>query len=130
MFLFSCGKNSVDNPNCKFLLDVGVNVPVNLNFYTQLQFPGNSIYIPNEGNAGIILINIGSGFLAWDASDPNHPPSACSAISASGFNATCGCDDGNTYDLSTGLSTNGTALPCPLKNYRIEQNGNALLIFN
>tara|TARA_R110002049_G_scaffold37208_1_gene117518 strand:+ start:77126 stop:77590 length:465 start_codon:yes stop_codon:yes gene_type:complete len=127
----ACSKSNVDNENCRFLLNVGVNVPVNLNLpeYGNLQSPGNSVYIPNAGNAGIIVANIGFAYMAWDASDPNHPPSTCSALTVSGLEGTCGCDD-NTYSLVTGQALENGTLRCSLKNYRIEQSGNTLLITN
>ncbi|GAA3595715.1 hypothetical protein Q4Q39_07645 [Flavivirga amylovorans] len=132
VILSSCSKNSVDNENCKFLLDLGVNVNINLSLpqYSQLPFAGNSVYIENAGNGGIIVASTGADFFAWDASDPNHVPSACSSLVPSGLNATCGCDDKNEYSLVTGQSLGNKNLPCSLKNYRVEKNGNNLLIFN
>lgn len=132
LLIFSCSKNDFDDKNCRFLLDVGVNLTVNLNLpeYSQLQFVSNSVYIPNMGNAGIIVANIGSSFIAWDASDPNHVPSTCSALIISGLEATCGCGDENTYSLVTGQPLGSAVLQCGLKNYRLEQSGNTLFISN
>ncbi|NMH86989.1 hypothetical protein [Flavivirga algicola] len=132
IILSSCSKNSPNNENCKFLLDLGVNVNINLSLpqYSQLPFAGNSVYIPNAGNAGIIVASTGADFLAWDASDPNHAPNACSALTPTGLEGTCGCEDKNKYSLVTGQSLGSNNLPCSLKNYRVEKNGNNLLIFN
>ncbi len=129
--LVACSNSNNSNDNCKFLLNIGVNVNINLNLpqYSQLQFISNSVYIPNVGNNGVIVTNSGTGFLAWDASDPNHTPNSCSALSANGFEGTCGCTDANTYSFITGQSL-GTALPCTLKRYRVEQSGNTLFISN
>lgn len=135
IILSSCSKNSTDNENCKFLLDLNVNVTVNLSFpqYSKLLFAGNSVYIANAGNAGIIVASTGVDFFAWDAGDPNLIPSDCSTLVPSGLNATSSCDDENEYSLVTGQATSSSSsnsLPCSLKNYRVEQNGNNLLIFN
>ena len=133
IFLYSCSSNSVDNRNCNFLLDIGVNLNIDLSLpqYSQLTFAGNSVYIANAGNAGVIVASTGADFLAWDASDPNHVPSSCSALVPNGLFGTCGCDDGNTYNLVTGtLEENNTGLRCTLRNYRVEKNGNTLLIYN
>jgi len=132
IFLLSCEDNTIDNRNCRFLLDIGVNLTIDLTLpqYSQLTFAGNSIYIPNEGNAGIIVASTGADFFAWDASDPNHAPSACSALVPSGLNGTCGCDDGNTYNFVTGTPAGDDGLRCALRNYRVQQSGNTLLIFN
>ncbi len=132
IFFTACSKNTVDNKNCKYLLDLGVNVSINLSLpqYNQLQFAGNSVYIANAGNGGVIVVSTGADFYAWDASDPNHIQSDCSVLTAKGFDATCGCEDKNVYNLVTGLATNNTSLQCTLKNYRVEKTGNTLLIYN
>ena len=45
----------------------------------------------------------------------------------SGLEATSGCAEQNTYSLITGQSI-GVALTCSLKAYRVESNGNILII--
>jgi hypothetical protein len=141
VLLTTCSGNSVDNPNCRFLLEGEVNLPINLNLpeYSQLQFDLQSVYVRNVGNGGIIVINAVTSYLAWDASDPNHTPNGC-VLKASGVNATCECSDKNTYSLINGqplghLLPNGDIEPdsgllCSLKFYRVEQSGNNLLISN
>jgi hypothetical protein len=132
VLFFSCSDNSNQNENCRFLLDIGVNEVVNLNLpqYSQLQFAGNSVYLSNAGNGGIIIASTGADFYAWDAADPNHVPSACSVLNVSGLEGTCGCGDNNTYSLVTGQALNNGALQCTLRNYRVEKSGNTLLISN
>ena len=129
--LVACSKNDDSNDNCKFLLNINVNASINLNLpqYSQLQFISNSVFIPNVGNNGVIVTNSGTGFLAWDAGDPNHNLEACSVVSGTGLEGTCGCADANKYSFITGQSL-GIALPCTLKAYRVEQNGNTLFISN
>ncbi|XMO88376.1 hypothetical protein AAFN75_08775 [Algibacter sp. AS12] len=130
--LTACSSNSVDDRNCNFLLDIGVNVSIDLTLpqYSQLTFAGNSVYLENQGNAGIIVASTGVDFYAWDAADPNHALSDCSVIIPSGLNGTCGCGDENTYNFVTGTLAGNNGLNCPLKNYRVQVNGNSLLIFN
>lgn len=130
--LTACSGDSVTNENCKFLLNVGVNVTLNLSLpqYSQLQFVSNSAYIANAGNGGIIVTNAGTGYFAWDAADPNHNLSSCSVLQISGLEATCQCADHNTYSLVNGQPLGNSSLQCGLKNYRVEQNGNTLLISN
>ena len=131
LFLVSCSSSDDTNPNCKFLLNIGVNVSVNLNLpqYSQLQFISNSVLIPNEGNKGVIITNSGTGFLAWDAADPNHSQSSCSVLNGTGLEGTCGCAEANTYSFITGQSL-GVGLPCTLKRYRVEQSANTLFVTN
>jgi len=131
IILMSCSKSNINNSNCPFLLNIGVNTSVNMNLpqFSQLLFVSNSVYVPNVGNKGIIVTNSGTGFLAWDAADPNHAQQSCSVLSGTGLEGTCGCTDANTYSFITGQSL-GTALPCTLKRYRVEVSGNNLLITN
>lgn len=132
ILLVSCSSDSNEDKSCNFLLDIGVNYTIDLSLpqYSQLNFAGNSIYIPNQGNGGIIVATTGADFFAWDASDPNHAISACSKIDPIGLFGACGCDDGNKYNFVTGRPDGNDGLRCPLRNYRIDKNGNTLVIFN
>ncbi len=125
LVLTACSKSDTVN-NCNFLLNLNVNYTIDLNLpqFGQLQFTSNSVYIlDNQSNGGLIVTNVGSSLRAWDASDPNHTPSACSIMSINGANAECGCTDANEYSLFTGQILNGSA-PCGLKEYRVEPLGN------
>lgn len=128
--LTNCSKTQEENENCKFLLDIPFSISINLNLpqYSQLQFAGNSVYIPNEGNGGVIVAYTGADYFAWDAADPNHAQSSCSVLVNSGLNATCGCDDKNEYSLVTGQILKNGTLQCSLRNYRVENFGNTLRI--
>ena len=132
VFLYACSSNSTDTTNCNYLLNISVNYSIDLNLpqYSSLNFAGNSIYIPNIGNAGIIIASTGANFYAWDASDPNHTPSSCSALIPNGLFGTCGCGDENTYNFVTGTPENNSNLRCALQNYRIEKTGNTLTVYN
>jgi len=131
LLLTTCGKNDDSLNNCNFLFNVGVNRTISLNLpqFSQLQFTTNSVYIPNEGNAGIYVTNVGGNFRAYDAADPNHAPDTCSFLSLDGIIVTCGCEDGNKYNLLTG-SAEETQLACALQEYRVTANGSELTIFN
>lgn len=132
LLFVGCSKSDDANSNCKFLLNVGVSTSINLNLpqYSQLQFISNSVYVANVGNGGVIVINTGTGFMAWDAADPNHTPSSCSILNISGGEGVCGCNDANTYSLFTGQPLGNPDLRCGLKNYRVEQSGSSLFISN
>lgn len=129
--LISCSKNNND-VNCNYLLNVGVNANLNLNLpkYSPLNFISNAIYEEGYGNKGIIVMNTGTGFAAWDASDPNHVPNSCSTLEIVGAEGVCECEDGNTYSLFTGQPLSNPNLTCGLKAYRVEQSGNLLIISN
>lgn len=129
---FTACSDTRENENCKFLLNIGFSTSINLSLpqYSQLQFAGNSIYIENFGNKGIIIASTGVDFFAWDAADPNLPQSTCTRLVNSGLVASNSCDNKNTYSLITGQITGSAALPCSLRNYRVEKNGNILYISN
>ncbi|WP_040247061.1 Rieske (2Fe-2S) protein [Psychroserpens mesophilus] len=132
LLLTTCKKDDDGNiNNCNFLFNVGINRTISLNLpqYSQLQFTSNSVYIANEGNAGIYVVNVGGNFRAFDAADPNHTPDTCSFLTANGTIVTCGCQDENQYNLLTGLSEGGQ-LPCTLQEYRVTANGSELTITN
>ena len=131
LLLASCSKSDNADRTCNFLLDVGVALPINLNLpqYSQLQFPSSPIYIAGQGNKGIIVMNTGTSFVAWDASDPNHSPNTCSTLQIDGALAVCGCED-NEYIILTGQPNNDGTLRCGLKPYRVEASGNELFISN
>ena len=132
LLLVACSKSDDNNRNCNFLLNVGVNVSLNLNLpqYNSLNFISNPVYVPNEGNGGIIVTNIGGGFAAYDAADPNHSPNPCSILNITGIEGTCGCSDENKYSLFTGQPLENANLRCGLKAYNAQLNGNNLVITN
>jgi nitrite reductase/ring-hydroxylating ferredoxin subunit len=62
---------------------------------------------------------------AFDAACPNQVISSCSTMTLKGINVLCPCD-GNEYSLFTGQGGS----EYPLKQYRVEVNGNVLRIYN
>ena len=127
--LFCNCSSNINDSRCNFLLNLDIYYEVNLNLpqYSDLNFISNSVYIPDVGNGGIIIVNSGTGFLAWDASDPNHEILPCSILNINGLEATSSCAQQNTYSLITGQSV-ATVLNCTLKAYRVEFVGNVLII--
>ncbi|HNQ27200.1 MAG TPA: hypothetical protein PKL92_04705 [Aquaticitalea sp.] len=131
VLLVSCSKNDPVR-RCNYLLNVNVDLSINLNLpqYSQLQFTGNTVFIPNYGNAGIYISRIGNQFRAFDAADPSHGQSSCSTLTNESGVGTCGCQDENQYSLLTGQPMRSNQ-PCGLKEYRVESaGGNMLRIYN
>ncbi|NEV94539.1 hypothetical protein G3567_10335 [Psychroflexus sp. YR1-1] len=130
-FLIGCetDENLRRNPN---LLNINVNYEVNLSLpqFNNLNFTGNSVYIPEQGNLGLIIVNSGSSFLAWDAADPNLIPMECSRLMIDGLNAESNCDNSpHSYSLITGQALTEN-LRYPLFAYRVTESGGVLRIFN
>lgn len=129
----TCSKSDrVDN--CNFLLNVGVNATLNLNLpeYSQMMFINSVAYVPNQGNAGVYVINVGNDmWRAWDAADPNEIPSSCSFLELDGIEVESGCASQNRYNLFTGApDPQGPPLPCGLKEYRVTLSGSNLIVTN
>lgn len=126
MLLFSCSDNQIKNnnpylPNYSFAVEVNMNLPL----YSSLLYPSNGVIYTGKGIKGIIIFNTGSGYNAFDAACPNQIPTACAAMTIKGINAVCSCDEVE-YSLFTGLGSK----EYPLKQYRVEQNGSVLRVYN
>jgi hypothetical protein len=132
LIFIGCSKANNYDESCNFLANINVITSINLNLsqYNQLTFPSNPVYVPNVGNGGIIVNNTGTGYVAFDAADPNHIYNSCSVLSINGIEGLCGCDDNNKYSLFTGQPLENPELRCSLKPYFVEINGNSLFISN
>ena len=122
----SCSDNGPVNtnpfiPNYTFTVDINMNLPS----YSKLLYPSNAVYYAGKGVKGLIVFNTGSGYNAFDAACPNQTPSTCSPMTIDGIDAVCSCDN-KTYSLFSGQGS----LQYPMKQYRVEVNGNVLRIYN
>jgi nitrite reductase/ring-hydroxylating ferredoxin subunit len=122
----SCSDNGPVNtnpfiPNYTFTVDINMNLPS----YSKLLYPSNAVYYAGKGLKGLIIFNTGSGYNAFDAACPNQTPSTCSPMTIDGIDAVCSCDN-KTYSLFSGQGS----LQYPMKQYRVEVNGNVLRIYN
>jgi len=122
----SCSDNGPVNtnpfiPNYTFTVDINMNLPS----YSKLLYPSNAVYYAGKGVKGLIIFNTGSGYNAFDAACPNQTPSTCSPMTIDGIDAVCSCDN-ITYSLFSGQGS----LQYPMKQYRVEVNGNVLRIYN
>jgi len=126
--LFGCTSNSINNnnpylPNYSFTIDINMNLPA----YSNLKFVSNAVYISGQGVRGIIVFNnSGTTYNAFDAACPNQALSSCSTMTIKGINSLCACDNAE-YSLFTGQSA---GKQYPLKQYRVEVNGNILRVYN
>ncbi len=132
VFIVACSKNDRVN-TCNFLANnaiVNASINMDLPLYNALLFTGNTVYVANEGIAGVYLSNVGNNsFRAFDAADPAHAPTACSRLDNTNGIATCGCTDANQYSLLTGQAVNSD-VTCLLKEYRVESGGNNTLLIS
>lgn len=125
-----CDKENFSNnnpylPNYSFAYNINMNLPQ----YSNLQFPGNAVYINarNTGVRGVFVFNTGSGYVAFDAACPNQALSSCSTMTLNGINVVCPCDNAS-YSLFSGQAT---GMEYPMKQYRVEQlDGVSLRVYN
>lgn len=113
-------------PNYNFSIDIDMSLPL----YTDLLYTGNAkkITVAGIGINGVIVMNTGGGYAAWEASCPNQELSSCSGLTVNGVNAVCPCDDVE-YSLFTGQAT--TPVDYPLKPYRVSVvSQNVIRIYN
>lgn len=122
----------------QYLPEVRFSKTINLNLanYNRLTTPLNYVIIPDIGIKGVIVVNSGLGFFAWDLACPNLPVSECSKMDViDNLLVKCPCDEVQ-YNVVNGAPTsvngkkhNGNE-QFPLLNYRVQQKGNLLLIEN
>lgn len=137
--LFSCSSDKVNNnnpylPNYTFTIDINMNLPA----YSSLKSVANAIYYPNQGSGrGFFVFYNGSSYVAFDAACPNQALSSCSTMDFKKLDAkdplkidkttvVCPCDNAE-YSLFSGQSA---GKQYPLKQYRVEVNGDLLRVYN
>ncbi|MGQ7946273.1 Rieske (2Fe-2S) protein [Flavobacterium sp. WC2509] len=129
LFFLGCSNSENSNknpniPNYSFSVELNMNLPL----YSKLKSPSNAVYYSDAGAKGIIVFNTGSGYNAFDAACPNQAISSCSTMTIKGVNAVCACDN-KEYLLFTGQAIGGD-LPYFMKQYRVEQNGDIIRVYN
>lgn len=121
----------------QFLQEIGFRFDINLNLplYSPLTNTGNAVYVGSQGVGirGVFVMNTGFDvYRAFEASCPNHTPSACSTMDLDGQNAVCSCED-FTYILFTGQQLNRPNDGMQYYNmleYSATKSGNVVVISN
>lgn len=123
LMLLACGKELETSVPI-----VSTNFSVSLTIYNDLKVPGGAVYFPDKGYGGIIVINTGLGYSAYDATCP-YEVSTAYLVESDGGIATCsGC--GSKYNLlDGGLLMDGPS-PENLLLYQVTSTENYLYITN
>ena len=136
---FSCSDSGIRSnnpylPNYSVLIDLNLNTPA----YSDLKFVSNAVIIPIKiGVGGIVVFNSGFSYSAFDLACPNQVLSSCSTMNFKKLDpndplkidkTTLVCPCGNEeYSLFSGQSP---GKQYPLKQYRVEDKGTVLRIYN
>ncbi len=116
---------------------VPVTINVLVSSHIDLNVPGNYIFFPDKGFAGVILYcvdNINHTYYAFDAACTHDVSRNCSLLEQGAIEAsiaTCPCCGSKFNLFSGGYVISGPAIE-PMKQYRVNvlDNGGRLQIFN
>ncbi|MBQ0148289.1 MAG: hypothetical protein KBS93_07595 [Flavobacteriaceae bacterium] len=109
---------------------ISKSINLSMPLYVNLNNPGGWIYLEgiNTGSRGLIVVNTGVGYKAYDRNAPHICPTGKSTIYVKD-NLKMVCDeDGSEWILTTGQPTK-VANRSP-RTYQVIANGNQLLITN
>ena len=137
--LFACSDSGIRSNN-PYLPNYSVLIDLNLNLaeYSNLKFVSNAVIIPtNVGVRGIVVFNSGFSYSAFDLACPNQVLSSCSTMNFKKLDPSdplkidkttivCPCDNAE-YSLFSGQSA---GKEYPLKQYRVQINGDVLRVYN
>lgn len=133
-----CSSDTAQNNN-PYLPSYPVSLELNMNLpsYSSLAYVSNAVIVSGYGVRGVVVFNSGSGYYAFDLACPNQALSTCSTMSFKKLDTNdplkidkttlvCPCDNAE-YSLFNGQSK---GLTYSLKQYRVEQIGNTLRVYN
>lgn len=129
--LLCCSSDDFTNNN-PYLPGYNFNIPIDLSLpiYNPLLYTANPVVLRSAeaGINGIIIMNTGSGYVAYENTCPNQAITTCSVLQLDGILAKCPCDDVE-YNLFTGQPT--TPAEYGLKTYRVEMtSSSSLRVYN
>ncbi len=130
LLFFNCNTDDGVNNSCFPESTINVNLNLNLAAYQGLQQSGGWIYYNGElsGTRGLIIVNSGNGFKAYDRNAPHLCPAGDTTLEVeSGLVIVCP-NDGANWILTTGEPTAIANVP-PVQ-YFTNFSGGVLSIFN
>ena len=113
---------------CNVVQDIIVNRSFFLGEYPELRVQGGYAISDNGGVAGLIVLNTGNGYVAYDRCSTVNPHLGCAVeVEESGLVAKDPCS-GARYLLINGSPAE--IAECPLKPYHARRNGETILVSN
>ena len=124
LVLFSCDKDKN-----KIIPYVPVSFMIDLNIVNDLMVPGNSVFFPGMGYAGVIVYcEFQGSYFAYDAACTNEISHGC-ALKNEGILATCPCCKSQFLLISGAYPSKGPAA-FPLQSYHVSILGSKLHVYN
>jgi nitrite reductase/ring-hydroxylating ferredoxin subunit len=129
MFTFSCSSDD-GVVSCVPVGNINRTINLNLPLYSILNNPGAWIYLEgiNTGTRGLIIVNTGSGFKAYDRNAPHICPTSKTTIYVKEDIKMVCDEDGSEWILTSGQPTK-VANRSP-RTYQVIANGTQLFITN
>jgi nitrite reductase/ring-hydroxylating ferredoxin subunit len=128
IFILIIGINNACDEIESQIPDVPVSLNINLDILNELTIPGNSMYFPGYGFAGVIVYcELEGSYYAFDAACTYEINSSCKVV-ADGLTGTCSCCK-SQYIFVGGYRSEGPA-SAPLKQYKTSLFGNTLRVYN
>ena len=130
MLLISSCLSDEGTVSCVPVGTVSKTINLNLPLYLNLNNPGAWVYVEgvNTGTRGLIVVNVGSGFKAYDRNAPHICPTANTTIYVKDDIKMVCDEDGSEWILTSGQPTK-VANRSP-RTYQVTVDGNQLIITN
>ncbi len=130
MFIFTAFlvPTSCKKGGCNVIQHIPVLEQVSMVQYPLLHTPGGYAVIDRGGVAGLIVVNTGQGFVAYDRCSTVAPEKRCAVeVEEGGIVAKDPCS-GARYLLVNGSPAE--LAECPLKPYYARRNGETVIVSN
>lgn len=131
LILGSCSSSDDGGGSCLPQYNISVSINVNLPLYSQLVTGVGWTYVPageGSGPRGLIVVNTGTGFKAYDRNAPHICPTANSTLEVvEDMKIYCPEDDAE-WILLTGQPLQ--IADRPPRTYQAVRNGDIITIFN
>ncbi|GGC23019.1 hypothetical protein GCM10011386_13630 [Parapedobacter defluvii] len=113
---------------CNVIESIPVLEQVSMVQYSQLYIPNGVAVTERGGVAGLIIVNTGNGYIAFDRCSTVNPEKRCAVVvEESGVVAKDPCS-GARYLLVNGSPAE--LAECPLKRYRARRSGETIIVSN
>ena len=113
---------------CNVIKNMPVTEQVSMVQYSQLYVPNGVAVTDRGGVAGLIVVNTGNGYVAFDRCSTVNPEKRCAVVvEENGVVARDPCS-GARYLLVNGSPAE--LAECPLKPYHASRNGETIIVSN